>query len=327
MDADTFQQVTTHYDEIIAKREELTRMQKAAGVDVDAQKKSILAYTEAMDKLSARFDIFASAFLSSMSPVFTKTITWLDHIIEGWTWAFSSDAEKKASLKASRAQKAVPSVTGEDPRAVHNRIMGYTDTPKSSQVQPATSKTGNPRQDFIKSASSYLGVPESAIDAQLRMETGATGKSTIGNYNYGNIKAGKSWSGAVKGRNVLEYDSSGRPMTENSNFRSYADADSAAKDYAETIRRRFPKAVGAKSAKDFAQGLKDGGYATDPNYVDKITGVATRLGSNGQNGIVQNNTTTIQVSGADANSTAKAVAREQGRVTQDATRMLKGAVS
>ena len=95
-------------------------------------------------------------------------------------------------------------------------------------------------------------------------------------------------------------------------------------DYASMIKRRFPQAVGAHNATEFAQGLKNGGYATDPDYVNKVTGVATRLGAAGGSAVTQNNTTTINVTGSDAKSTAVAVAGQQTRVLGDATRMLKG---
>ena len=134
---------------------------------------------------------------------------------------------------------------------------------------------------FIATAAKQLGVPESAIDAQLRLETGSQGKSAIGKYNYGNIKAGSGWTGDKVSRNVLEYDKNGNPRTESAAFRSYGDAAQAGKDYAELIKRRFPKAVGARTAKDFAVGLKAGGYATDPLYVQKIDQIAGGIPSAG----------------------------------------------
>lgn len=152
---------------------------------------------------------------------------------------------------------------------------GEEDAVKRIHAQQDAMKGQNyDRAMFIATAAKQLGVPESAIDAQLRLETGAQGKSTIGQYNYGNIKTGKSWAGQSVSRDVLEYDKNGNAIRQNSAFRSYGDAASAGKDYAEMIKRRFPKAVGAKNARDFAVGLKAGGYATDPQYVDKIAQIA-----------------------------------------------------
>lgn len=136
---------------------------------------------------------------------------------------------------------------------------------------------GNDRQNFINAAASQLGVPPAAIDAQLRLETGATGASTVGNYNYGNIKSGQGYAGNVKKKATAEYTSSGQAFTEISNFRSYSTAEEAAADYAAMIKRKFPGAVGAQTAAAFAGGLQAGGYATDPNYVNKVSKIANGI--------------------------------------------------
>lgn len=329
MDADTFHQVREHYDEIIAKRKELSQLQKESGIDIDKQKQNILAYTSAMDKLSARFDLFATTFLSSMSPVFAKTVTWLDNIIEGWTWAFTPVAEKKSAIAAIKAarhagkQGAATTPQGDAAHALNQRILKGEQVDTNGQTVTATDS----RSQFIKAAAVRLGVPENAVAAQLALETGAKGDKTIGAYNYGNIKAGKSWAGKSTSANVVEYDRNGKAGKEGAKFRAYDDANSAAQDYADMIKRRFPKAVGARNATDFAQGLKDGGYATDPDYVKKITGVATRLGSGSNPVVTQNNTTNINVTGTGAEATAKEVARLQSRVNADAVRTLKSSTS
>lgn len=184
---------------------------------------------------------------------------------------------------------------GEDAELAARRAKGFNtggatgswgdsgDRSKGFNTGGATGSWGDSgdRSKFIKAAAAQLGVPESAIDAQLRLETGAGGKSAIGAFNYGNIKAGKKWSGGTSSRNVLEYDESGKPRNETAAFRSYSDPVSAAKDYADTIAKRFPQAVGAGTATQFAQGLKSGGYATDPNYVSKIARIAMMQGSPG----------------------------------------------
>ena len=146
----------------------------------------------------------------------------------------------------------------------------------AAPAAPAASASA--RDKFIQSASSRLGVPANAIDAHLRSETGATGKSAIGAYNYGNIKAGSAWSGATSARDVLEYGPGGKPFTQaGAKFRAYGSPEEAGADYAALIAKRWPGAVGAKDALSFAAGLRPGmpgGYATDPNYTAKLAGIA-----------------------------------------------------
>lgn len=186
--------------------------------------------------------------------------------------------------------------------------------------------TQSPRDQFIKAAASRLGVPETAIRAQLTLEAGAKGDKTIGNFNFGNIKAGKSWKGNSRSALVPEYTKSGEEYKTRAAFRSYKDPESAAEDYAALIAKRFPKALGAKNATEYAQGLQAGGYATDPKYVDKITGIASRLGDSGARTVTQNNNTTIHVAGTSAQETARAVGQEQTRVYADLLRQGKGGV-
>lgn len=152
-------------------------------------------------------------------------------------------------------------------------LLGVPGQGLQSPASPAAPASTD-RAKFIATASARLGVPESVVDAHLRSETGASGKSTIGSFNYGNIKTGKGWHGDSKSKNVLEYDAQGRPLTQNSAFRSYGTPEDAGADYAALIARRFPGAVGAGNAAAYAGALKAGGYATDPNYVSKISAIA-----------------------------------------------------
>ena len=133
------------------------------------------------------------------------------------------------------------------------------------------------REKFIDEAARRLNVPRVVVDAHLRSETGVTGKSTIGEFNYGNIKTGRSWQGESVTKNVPEYDANGKEFRDNAAFRSYKSPEEAAADYAKLIEKRFPKAVGATNATDYATGLKAGGYATDPNYVQKITNISRSI--------------------------------------------------
>jgi hypothetical protein len=131
------------------------------------------------------------------------------------------------------------------------------------------------RATFAEAASAALGVPRPIIEAHLKLETGHGANKAIGQYNFGNIKAGKSWQGATAAANVPEYDSSGKAYTEGgAKFRAYKSPEEAGADYAALIQRRFPKAASAQTAEEYASGLKAGGYATDPAYVTKLVKAA-----------------------------------------------------
>lgn len=129
------------------------------------------------------------------------------------------------------------------------------------------------RLAFINTAAKSLGIAPGIVAAHVQLEVGS-GSKTVGQFNFANIKAGKSWTGATAGLKALEYDAAGNAVREPSKFRAYQSPEEAGADYAALLQRRYPAAVGAKDAASFATALKSGGYATDPNYVNKFIEVA-----------------------------------------------------
>ena len=113
--------------------------------------------------------------------------------------------------------------------------------------------------------------------AQAALETGWGEKQLrhadgSPSYNLFNIKAGSAWTGKTVDRAVTEY-AGGRAYTEPSRFRSYASYAESFRDYAELMTRspRYAGVLGQTEVSGFARGLQDAGYATDPQYADKLT--------------------------------------------------------
>lgn len=97
------------------------------------------------------------------------------------------------------------------------------------------------------------GVPASVTLAQYALESGY-GKSTVGKNNYFNIK-GKGTGG----------------------YRDYNSKEDSFMDFGRllTTDRYTSQTNGSTNAKDYVQGVKDGGYAEDPNYVKKVMSIIT----------------------------------------------------
>ena len=76
-------------------------------------------------------------------------------------------------------------------------------------------------------------------------------------------------------------------------FRAYDSPDQSIRDYVGLLKSS-PRYAGALNtgadAGAFARGLVQGGYATDPDYVAKLTAVAARLKSMGGAPITQAST-------------------------------------
>ncbi len=146
--------------------------------------------------------------------------------------------------------------------------------------------------DAAKAVSSESGIPAHFMLAQAAHETG-WGRSEIKNKdgssanNLFGIKAGPGWTGKVAEVTTTEYENGvARKVT--AKFRAYDSPEASFRDYAQLItgNRRYAAAVGAlqqtqnaaspadaSTAQRFARHLQAAGYATDPEYANKLTRV------------------------------------------------------
>ena len=154
---------------------------------------------------------------------------------------------------------------------------------KMKSTQPAWSSPEAFARDIWPHAertAKELNVPAEAIVAQAALETG-WGKHVIPDHNghtsfnlFG-IKSGASWNGDSVVRNTLEFEN-GMPRPELAKFRAYDNVAAAFSDYSNFIsgnpRYGGVRNQGADGA-GFARALQDSGYATDPDYAEKINRV------------------------------------------------------
>lgn len=163
-----------------------------------------------------------------------------------------------------------------------------TQTISSSADHQPLSKS---KADFVRMmwphaqrAGNALGVDPSALVAQAALETGwgravpsqASGSSS---FNLFGIKAGASWNGATAHVPTLEFEE-GVPVRRVERFRAYDSPAESFNDYARLIggNPRYENARGAGGdVATFAGALQDGGYATDPNYAQKVVAVADEV--------------------------------------------------
>lgn len=143
-------------------------------------------------------------------------------------------------------------------------------------------------QDFVRSLAPYaeaaaekLGVSVRAVLAQAALETqwgkhmprssdGAT------SFNLFGIKAGSGWNGQKVSVPTLEYED-GVAVRRRAQFRAYSSPAQSFQDYAAMIASD-PHYAAAKGQGDnvrgFAHALARGGYATDPDYAEKVIAIA-----------------------------------------------------
>jgi len=129
-------------------------------------------------------------------------------------------------------------------------------------------------------ASQALGVSAEIIVAQSALETGWGRYAMLfpdgrPSNNIFAIKAGQDWNGPVLTKSTLEFRD-GVMQTEVAHFRAYESISNALTDYVQFIQSnsRYRNALEHRGDDaHFVRGLQQAGYATDPEYADKILNI------------------------------------------------------
>jgi len=135
-----------------------------------------------------------------------------------------------------------------------------------------------------RTAAAQLGVAPEFVVAHAALESG-WGKRAIRNadgsdsHNLFGIKASGDWQGKSTSITTTEYVN-GTAQKKVEKFRSYDSYADAFSDYARMLKDspRYQAALNqGRNVAGFAQGLQNGGYATDPRYARKLVDVAASL--------------------------------------------------
>lgn len=134
-----------------------------------------------------------------------------------------------------------------------------------------------------QAASQATGIPVNFMMGQAALESG-WGKHEImtadgqPSHNVFGIKAGSNWKGKTVDAVTTEYVN-GVATRKVETFRAYDNYDQAFNDYAKLLQgnHRYQNVIAnAKDAYGFAQGLQKAGYATDPEYANKLMHVIAK---------------------------------------------------
>ncbi|MGL1958481.1 MAG: flagellar assembly peptidoglycan hydrolase FlgJ [Colwellia sp.] len=122
-----------------------------------------------------------------------------------------------------------------------------------------------------------LGVPFQVVIAQAALETG-WGQKIIqaddgsSSNNLFNIKADNRWAGSKIQKDTLEFEQ-GTMVKKSAPFRAYQSLSESVDDYVNFLsdNDRYQGALqNASDVEHFLHGLQQAGYATDPQYANKI---------------------------------------------------------
>ena len=128
-----------------------------------------------------------------------------------------------------------------------------------------------------KAVQEKIGIPFQVVIAQAALETG-WGQKIIkdqqgsSSNNLFNIKADSRWDGEHIQKDTLEFEF-GAMVKKSAPFRAYQTLDESFNDYVNflTNNDRYQDALqNSSNTEHFLRGLQKAGYATDPQYADKI---------------------------------------------------------
>lgn len=150
-------------------------------------------------------------------------------------------------------------------------IPGAASSASTSARASAYSNKDQFRTDMMKGleALGYTGETAQALVAQMGLETGH-GAHMAGDYNYGNITAGKGWTGATR---TAKDNQNGKDYT----FRSYSNLQDGLRDYIDLASRVYGIKPGDTKDQVYAKlnGENAGKrkWAEAANYLQALNGV------------------------------------------------------
>ena len=141
-------------------------------------------------------------------------------------------------------------------------------------------------QEYLKNYAQYFVIAgeydtifPSVKIAQAALETG-WGKHIVGNNLYGIKATGETtpyWNGAFVTANTTEYQN-GSYQSQASKFRSYQSFSDSIRDHSYLINSlpRYSAVTTASTPEEQARALKAAGYATDPQYAEKLISIINK---------------------------------------------------
>lgn len=195
-----------------------------------------------------------------------------------------------ASVTANTAGNALPLAAPDLRHLQYRTVLGKLPTsaayvtPSEGSSVATSQEAPTSAKDFVDrvwphavEASRSTGIAPQFLVAHSALESG-WGRAEIRladgspSYNLFGIKAGKNWQGATVDASTTEYVN-GQAQQSVESFRAYASYEEAFRDYANLLRgnSRYSGVIGSQSGTEFARGLQQAGYATDPKYAEKLS--------------------------------------------------------
>ncbi|ODP99741.1 flagellar assembly peptidoglycan hydrolase FlgJ [Salinivibrio sp. SS2] len=216
-----------------------------------------------------------------------------DMIVQQLGSAQSGEPQTNLKEAAFASANALP-MNKDQSRQAAEQAMAELDrqsiAPPSIPERPIRKESFDSPESFVQTltpharrAARALGTDPAIILAQAALETG-WGKKVIANardnsHNLFNIKADKRWQGDKVATQTLEvYD--GIPVQETASFRAYPSYQDSFDDFVSFLNSnpRYQQALSQSAQPEqFIRELHQAGYATDPDYSNKVLRVLEQV--------------------------------------------------
>ena len=224
----------------------------------------------------------AEPLLNQIAPGMTLEETQAMQMRRLLEQTYDNSASLAATAVMSRALKENLAIGESSTEQVTSAVSTFT---QSSAADALPHRFESPRVfvehllPLAEEMAPELGVDPRVLVAQAALETGwgkhitTDPESGQSSFNLFNIKAGSRWSGETVAVNTIEY-TNGIPAPELAQFRAYDNYAQSFADYVEFLKTssRYQQALEqADNPVRYLQELQAAGYATDPEYADKIS--------------------------------------------------------
>jgi len=169
---------------------------------------------------------------------------------------------------------------------VYGRAMAQIPLAPPKKAFSSADEFVNTMLPMAKEAADRIGVDPRYLVAQAALETG-WGKSVMraqdgsSSHNLFGIKASSNWKGD-SARAITSEFRNGAMVKETAEFRSYASYKDSFHDLVTLLQsnNRYQEVLkSADNPEQFVRELQKAGYATDPNYANKISQIAKQMNS------------------------------------------------
>ena len=260
--------------------------------------------THIWPRLNLSMDTFRNSVAVAMAAddvAFTEPETKYYRVRKKWT---DPDTQLGAYLIFENAKAACPylySVFDENGFAVYSNKTKPKGGTQASEFKGLSEDVVASKMLEIVHATDISGILNSVTTAQMILESGygKTNLAQIAN-NFFGMKAnlsGNTWASEWDGKTVTTptwevYD--GKTVNIDADFRKYPDVEASIRDHSAYLlgakndsKLRYAGLLDAKDYKAAIAIIKNGGYATDPNYVSKICSIVQRFGLNKYDPVVE----------------------------------------